>query len=1306
MATRNAQQADRGRQVVEFDEFIETQLRKTRSHVRSVDLAGSLLTLAAGTLAYFFLAAIVDHWVIAGGLGLWGRLLLLVAYVAAVLAYLATHVLPLLLKRINPVYAAHTIERSRPTLKNALVNFLFFRDNPAGVSEVVYHAIEEQAATNLAKVEVDVAVDRSKLIRIGYVLMGILIVCAVYTLVFPKDLLKTLGRVAMPWAEISQPTRTSIVEIEPGNAQAFRGQKIAVSARVRELPSDGKVMLIYTTADGQTVDRAIEMQLGDDGYRHNGTLPAGEGDLQQNLEYRIEAGDAISSRYRLEVVSAPTIVVRAVQYKYPSYTGLLDQRVEHQGDVKAIEGTEITLDAVANQDIQSADVDFECDRKPDQRMRSDKQQALATFRLALKDDRKTPEHGSYQLLFKNDKGQQNPQPVRQQIEISRDVAPEIQFVAPKKDEIDLPLNEAVQLELVANDPDFALRMVKLSATSGKLPLFDKILLDEVRRGQFVKKFRFEPRKLGLKAGDVVEYSALAEDNKDPRPNRTETTKRRIRIVSPDPRNSRQDQVAKNDSKDGEPSGDEEPQPGAAGNRGDDKQPRDKDAQGEPKSDKSPQAKGEKRDDAAQDQGDSQQPNEAKEAKEKDEGDAQASENSAGKPGQQRSADNKAGKSGEPPAADQNTPNEGVPSDGSDDGDAIERILKHRDEQQEKANPKPKDSQRNQRGDDKQTSSEQPKGEPQGSGKDQADAQQYQPSADGQKSPPKPGEKRDRGEQDGQPDQKQNVDQKQDPSQKPGDDQLPDPPDGEKGGEQPKPSKQQRDKSDPAAGQKEKGQKGAGAGDEDSTEDAAGGEKGQKGKPEKGSPKGDKSGKPSEDGEAGGEDSAEPGVRARESRRKPNPASGRMAKTRRKMATARANLNRAKPSQPTKMIAARQRRAKIRGRETANRKILAAKSREKSRTANRIRIRRTRKQRIGTPPTRIRPIAAIPTRGRTVRPSAASPTVSPSPAKGPSPKAIRRATGSKSQPAISRSPTPRVATARTRRESLARASQDPRTRDRPHLRNRSSRATKRRNLRRMTKIRKPTTRPSHPPTAGVRAIRKGAMTAIGPAAENAGADSRPTSRAPVGLARIRLPMKEPVVPTSLAPARPAIAPATVPRPTSRPARVGRKKATARRPSPRRAKATSRVRAMLQMAPIRNLRASRPRVIKREPPARRGRVAIPRGASRGIPRLRTHLSNRSRTRPRRLISITLAKRPIWRCAPEGSTQEGQSRPRPDESARLDAQGPGKFRQALGADAQAGPIAGRAGDRGSQGIGRDAAQFGVAAARHELEGQRGTR
>ena len=97
---------------------------------------------------------------------------------------------------------------------------------------------------------------------------------------------------------------------------------------------------------------------------------------------------------------------------------------------------------------------------------------------------------------------------------------------------------------MANDPDFALRRVRLSAVAGSRTLVDQSLLDEAWRGQFQRTFHFDANQHSLHPGDVVEYWAVAEDNKDPHPNRTETIKRRIKIIAPSRQPVRDDQLAK------------------------------------------------------------------------------------------------------------------------------------------------------------------------------------------------------------------------------------------------------------------------------------------------------------------------------------------------------------------------------------------------------------------------------------------------------------------------------------------------------------------------------------------------------------------------------------------------------------------------------------------------------------------------------------------------------------------------------------------------------------------------------------------
>ena len=111
------------------------------------------------------------------------------------------------------------------------------------------------------------------------------------------------------------------------------------------------------------------MHMPADGYLFECDLPEGKGGIQQDVEYRVVAGDATSSDFHLTVQAAPTIVIESVDYSYPTYTGMVTQTVDHQGDLKAIEGTQVTLHALANQPIKSAVVDLDCNGTDDVRMR-------------------------------------------------------------------------------------------------------------------------------------------------------------------------------------------------------------------------------------------------------------------------------------------------------------------------------------------------------------------------------------------------------------------------------------------------------------------------------------------------------------------------------------------------------------------------------------------------------------------------------------------------------------------------------------------------------------------------------------------------------------------------------------------------------------------------------------------------------------------------------------------------------------------------------------------------------------------------
>jgi hypothetical protein len=538
--------------LVRYEDFIESKIEGTRRMVKVVDLAAALVTLLVCVLVFLLVVTIIEHWIVRGGFNIAERTVLFAILVGAIGWFGYRRVWPLLVHTINPVYAAHTIEHSSPTLKNSLINLLLFRQRRSEVSDAVYRTLEEQAAHGLTRVPVETSVDRSLLIRLGYVLLAVVAFAGLYKVISPKDPIISAERILLPWADIVPASRVTIADVTPGTTTVSRGESVDVSAEVRGIGNDDAVLLRYATDDGQIVGKTIRMKPSADGLRYVCRL-ADEADgselvgLTRNLKYRLEAGDARSLDYSINVISAPSILVERVDYHYPPYTGFVDRSVDALGDIRAIEGTRITVHARANGVIRVADVDFDADGRPDVRMAPKETAAIASFELALREDRQTPRHASYVLRFTNEEGRANREPVKHSIAVERDLDPEASVLAPKEKQIDARLDEMVAIEVEARDPDFALSAVRLHGETPGQTVLDELLLKAEHKGKFTTRYSFVAKAHGLHSGDVMQYWIEAADNRAPKPNVVVTEKRRIRVVSADPnRQPPPDQVAQND----------------------------------------------------------------------------------------------------------------------------------------------------------------------------------------------------------------------------------------------------------------------------------------------------------------------------------------------------------------------------------------------------------------------------------------------------------------------------------------------------------------------------------------------------------------------------------------------------------------------------------------------------------------------------------------------------------------------------------------------------------------------------------------
>ncbi|MGO9111878.1 MAG: hypothetical protein ACLP9L_21845 [Thermoguttaceae bacterium] len=714
-----------------YEDFIQKRVEHTRRQVRLVDVATSIMLLAIASLLFFLVVAVLDQWVFHHGLSFLARLGLFAVWIAGAGAFIWRFLVPPLANRINPVFAAQTIEQGRPMLKNSLINFLLLRSHPQDLAPVVYRAMEHRAAADLLKVPVDHALDRGRVVHISCVLAAVVTIFALYLALSPKNPLVSAGRVLWPWSSVPAPTRVHIEDVSPGDKIVFTDDREPIVAQVTGLRDGEEVALLVSTADGQVVDDRVVMTRADDANHYRCELPPGSGGFQQDTYYRITAGDATTPQYKLEVQIAPTIIIDRIDYHFPPYTGQDDRTIRNQGDIKALEGTRVTIHANANLDIQEARIDLNCAGLQTLPMTTNGTKATGQFTLALDPDKPgKAQYSGYQILFTGTNGHSVRRPVRYNIDVDRDLPPDIEIVEPRQEEVNVSEDGQLRIRVHAFDPDFALRYVTLQADregraegevqaereAQKLGL--PVLLDRTKPNKawpkpFDGEYIFRPSDWNLKAGDLVRYWATAEDNKEPQANLSKSPQRTIHIVGSG-QSGRQDPQNQPQGADGrQQQNGQNPSQGGMGNKAEQ-------GQGDAASEADGSKDGNRTSDPKSKQGGKEKSSDSKPGDDKDQG---KPDSSGGQGKDQTSSDpSKGQKGGEPDrgeAGDQANNNRTDPE--TQKADAIKKMLDDKQQQdkdqQGQGDQSKNDQNSNQKPDSTQSPDNQQGGQPQNGGQD-------------------------------------------------------------------------------------------------------------------------------------------------------------------------------------------------------------------------------------------------------------------------------------------------------------------------------------------------------------------------------------------------------------------------------------------------------------------------------------------------------------------------------------------------------------------------------------------------------------
>ncbi len=422
-------------------------------------------------------------------------------------------------KKPSTEAVALQVETKYPQLQDRLIASLQLernlQQNPEGFSADMIRAVMMQSEEMCREFDFKKSVDQSFLKR-SLRWLGISAFAVIMLgFIFPGPFNNTLYLFANPTIEVPRDLGYRL-DVNPKDAEIAKFSPITIEAILvgRNMPPDARLHWRYE--DGPVKTEALEKQrvargvasgiagklAGDDS-----TILAFEfREVRRSFEYWVSAGEIESETYKIEAVDKPRIIDIKLSYIYPKYTGLQPLVIdENDGNISAIKGTLVKVEATANKPPQTAELV----------MKDGKQSPLDISSHRLNGEIRVMEEGSYHIAISDDLGNVNPDPIEYRIAAIADAFPEADLFAPG---VPVNLGDDMALDLgVKLFDDFGFSSLKLhyriysprgESFAQSLP----VPLGQSAGKNLEVRYPWDLSDIGLEPGGFVEYYFEVYDN--------------------------------------------------------------------------------------------------------------------------------------------------------------------------------------------------------------------------------------------------------------------------------------------------------------------------------------------------------------------------------------------------------------------------------------------------------------------------------------------------------------------------------------------------------------------------------------------------------------------------------------------------------------------------------------------------------------------------------------------------------------------------------------------------------------------------
>ena len=395
-------------------------------------------------------------------------------------------------------WAARTIERQRPELRNNLINSLQLYPQLAdsartgGASAPMIHALIRQTRDQIRPMQPAALVDVRPL-RAKARLLALAAAPVLALALWHPDLPgRSLALVAHPLEHL--PPAEIFIHVVTRDVRVIRGDAVSVEAVTSGARPDG-VELVFKPAgsgDGDAAAQAVAMDEARPS-RYAASLP----EVSEDLAYQVVTGPFASPWYKVTAVERPAVTDLKVTLYPPHYTGLPD-RTFTGGNVRGVKGSTLSFSATTNKSMTEAVVALDDGREVPLKITGDTAQgSIVLFRSQ-----------PYRIRIEDAFGFRN-LPVPYEMVAVPDSFPLVELLKPAED-LEVNGDERLALEYRASD-DYGIRQVTLVAAIGEREERIPVWRDEVTR-RLDETFIWDLDAIGLEEGDVVVYHLEVLDN--------------------------------------------------------------------------------------------------------------------------------------------------------------------------------------------------------------------------------------------------------------------------------------------------------------------------------------------------------------------------------------------------------------------------------------------------------------------------------------------------------------------------------------------------------------------------------------------------------------------------------------------------------------------------------------------------------------------------------------------------------------------------------------------------------------------------